>query len=64
VGIPDDVKPKLFMPMMTTKSKSQGFGLVVVKRMTEDLGGKVTFESEKGKGIKFMLSLPTPRVKR
>ena len=49
VGIPEDVKPKLFTPMMTTKSKGQGFGLAVVKRMTEGLGGTVTFESQKEK---------------
>ena len=30
-----DIKPKLFTPMMTTKSKGQGFGLAVVKRMSE-----------------------------
>ena len=35
VGIPKDIKPKLFTPMMTTKSTGQGFGLAVVKRMTE-----------------------------
>jgi len=35
VGIPEDVKTKLFTPMFTTKSKGQGFGLAVVKRVTE-----------------------------
>jgi nitrogen-specific signal transduction histidine kinase len=39
--------------MFTTKSKGQGFGLPVVKRMTESLGGTVTFESEEGKGTTF-----------
>jgi signal transduction histidine kinase/HAMP domain-containing protein len=64
VGIPDDVKDKLFTPMFTTKSKGQGFGLAVVKRMTETLGGTVTFESEHGKGTKFIVRLPSQRTKQ
>ena len=50
VGIPEEAKDKLFTPLFTTKSKGQGFGLAVVKRMTEALGGAVTFESQEGKG--------------
>ena len=59
VGIPKEAREKLFTPLFTTKSKGQGFGLAVVKRMTEALGGAVTFESEEGKGTKFILLLPT-----
>jgi signal transduction histidine kinase len=58
VGIPEGVKNKLFTPMFTTKSKGQGFGLPVVKRMTEALGGTVTFESQEGKGATFIIRLP------
>jgi PAS domain S-box-containing protein len=58
VGIPEDVKPKLFQPLFTTKSKGQGFGLAVVKRMTESLNGTVTFTSEQGKGTTFTIILP------
>ena len=58
VGIPEAVKGKLFTPMFTTKSKGQGFGLPVIKRMTESLGGTVSFESQEGKGTTFKVRLP------
>jgi PAS domain S-box-containing protein len=58
VGVPEDAKDKLFTPLFTTKAKGQGFGLPVVKRLTEALGGTVTFESEEGKGTKFTVHLP------
>lgn len=58
IGIPDEVKPKLFEPMMTTKSKGQGFGLAVSKRLVEALDGNISFESEAGKGTKFTINLP------
>jgi hypothetical protein len=61
VGIPADVKPKLFTPMFTTKSKGQGFGLAVVKRVTESMNGTISFESEKGRGTKFILRFPPPK---
>jgi len=54
-GILKEVQDKLFTPLMTTKAKGQGFGLAVVKRMTEAMDGEITFESEAGKGTKFTL---------
>jgi signal transduction histidine kinase len=53
VGIPDEIKPKLFTPMMTTKAKGQGFGLTTSKRIIEAMKGTITFENEKGKGHKI-----------
>jgi PAS domain S-box-containing protein len=58
VGIPDEIKPKLFQPLMTTKSKGQGFGLAVVKRLVEKMNGKIGFESQVGKGTTFTLEFP------
>ena len=58
IGIPDKVKPKLFTPFFTTKSKGQGLGLAVVKRMTEALNGTVTFESKEGDGTTFIVRFP------
>jgi signal transduction histidine kinase len=58
VGVPEVLKSKLFTPMFTTKAKGQGFGLPVVKRMTEALGGTVTFKSQEDKGTTFTIRLP------
>jgi signal transduction histidine kinase len=57
-GIPEDVKPNLFKPLFTTKSKGQGLGLAVVKRLVEAQGGTVRFESENGDGARFIVELP------
>jgi len=62
-GVPEVLKKKLFTPMFTTKAKGQGFGLPVMKRMTEALGGTVTFESQEGKGTTFIIRLPPPQKK-
>jgi PAS domain S-box-containing protein len=61
VGIPKEIQSKMFTPMFTTKAKGQGFGLPVVKRMTEALGGTVTFESQEGKGTTFTVRFPQPQ---
>ncbi|MGD6808385.1 MAG: PAS domain-containing sensor histidine kinase [Candidatus Bathyarchaeia archaeon] len=58
VGIPDEIKQKLFNPMITTKAKGQGFGLAVTKRLIELMKGSISFESEKGKGTTFTIILP------
>jgi signal transduction histidine kinase len=57
-GISEENKPKLFTPLFTTKSKGQGFGLAVTKRLIEALKGEVKFESQEGKGTKFLIELP------
>ncbi len=44
--------------MMTTKSKGQGLGLVVVKKFVEALEGSINFESKEGHGTKFTILLP------
>jgi PAS domain S-box-containing protein len=58
VGISEDIKPKIFSPLFTTKAKGQGFGLAVCKRVIEAQGGTITFESKEGKGTKFIVKLP------
>lgn len=57
-GIPEEVKAHLYKPLVTTKSKGQGFGLPVVKRLVEALGGRISFESELRKGTEFIIQVP------
>jgi signal transduction histidine kinase len=66
VGIPNQIKTKIFKPLMTTKSKGQGFGLAVARRLVDVQGGRVSFESEVDKGTVFTLEFPlsdTSRIK-
>jgi signal transduction histidine kinase len=64
LGILADEAEKLFDPFEkgTTKStageKSTGLGLAIVKRIVEGHGGKISVESEAGKGAAFYVSLP------
>ncbi len=57
-GIPEKVKPKIFRPLFTTKSKGQGFGLAVCRRVIEAHGGSINFESKEGRGTTFTVELP------
>lgn len=58
LGISEEVKKNLFTPLFTTKSKGQGLGLAVVKRLVETLGGSIGVESEEGNGAQFIIELP------
>ena len=58
LGIAEENKNKIFTPLFTTKSKGQGLGLAVVKRLIEAQKGKITFESQQGKGTKFLITIP------
>lgn len=57
VGIPEEIKAKIFNPLFTTKSKGQGLGLAVCKRLVEAHGGEIHFESEVGKGTIFVVKI-------
>jgi PAS domain S-box-containing protein len=57
-GIPENLLPKLFSPLVTTKAKGLGMGLAICKRVVDAHGGKIKVESAVGKGSTFTVSLP------
>ena len=56
-GITEEAKQKIFTPNFTTKSGGTGLGLAMVKSIVENMQGKISFESEYGKGTTFKIEL-------
>lgn len=57
-GIPPGDQPRIFSPFFTTKPHGTGLGLSICKRIVEEHpGGALTFESERGKGTTFRLTI-------
>jgi len=57
MGISDEMLPKLFLPLSTSKAQGMGFGLAICKRIVEAHGGKITVKTAKGKGTTFIVTL-------
>ena len=58
LGIPEEIRAKIFEPNFSTKSEGMGIGLAIARRVVEDHGGKITCQSERGKGTTFEIRLP------
>lgn len=57
-GIPTEVLPKVFDAYFSTKKGGTGLGLPMCRRIVEEHRGRITVESEVGKGTKFVIRLP------
>jgi nitrogen fixation/metabolism regulation signal transduction histidine kinase len=58
VGIPDEIRDKLFEPSFSTKTDGMGLGLALVKKTIEDLQGTITVISQPGKGTQVTIAIP------
>ena len=48
-GIPDDIRPHLFDPFVTSKASGSGLGLALVAKLVDDHAGIVEFDSQPGR---------------
>ncbi|MDR1031560.1 MAG: hypothetical protein LBL30_00320 [Holosporales bacterium] len=59
VGIPEDIRKRIFDRFFTTKSKlGAGLGLYFCKLVIKRIGGTIDLESEEGKFTRFIITLP------
>ena len=58
IGIPEDLLAKIGKPLVTTKAKGMGFGLAICNRIMEAHKGKLSIQSEVGKGTTVKLTFP------
>jgi signal transduction histidine kinase len=59
-GMPPDVVSKIFEPFFTTKQQGEGtgLGLAIVHGIVEKHGGRISVQSDVGKGTEFRMFFP------
>jgi len=57
-GVSKENLPKIFDPFFSTKDRGLGLGLAMTRRVVEEHGGKVDFQSIEGKGSTVTMFFP------
>jgi two-component system NtrC family sensor kinase len=57
-GIPPEVMPLLFRERTTSKPTGHGFGMLTVRRIVQEHGGRIIARERAGGGAEFVITLP------
>ena len=61
IGMTEEIQRRAFDPFFTTRRNEGGTGLglhIIFNLVTQQLGGRLTFESRLGWGTRFRISIP------
>jgi len=58
IGIPDEIREKIFDLYFTTKSGGSGIGLAMTYRILQLHHGSVDVQSRRDRGTEFLLRIP------
>lgn len=59
-GVDDNTVMHMFEPFYSTKDGGSGLGLPTARKIIEAHGGRISVQSEVGRGTKFSLQFPVP----
>ena len=59
-GMDDHTASKMFEAFFSTKPGGSGLGLPTTQKIIEGHGGRISVESEVGRGTQFTIELPVP----
>lgn len=62
VGIPEELRERIFQPFFTTKARGTGLGLSIARHIVEAHRGRLTLESDGTSETVFVVELPTAPV--
>jgi signal transduction histidine kinase len=63
IGIPAELRKKIFEAFYTRDPKGTGLGLAVVRKLMQQLGGTIRLHSEVDRGTTFVVRVPPPSVR-
>jgi signal transduction histidine kinase len=60
-GVDDTTLMHMFEPFYSTKEGGSGLGLPTARKIIEAHGGRISVQSEVGRGTKFVIEFPSPK---